>query len=77
MLYTPPDMQAPMQRPDASPQTGFTSPRWQRTVLPTVAFLCAFLGLLNTGFLRFEWLPWFCMGCVYILGVPRQRGEPL
>jgi hypothetical protein len=39
-------------------------------------FLCAILEALATGFLHFEWLGWFCMGCALVLGVPRrQRGE--
>jgi len=58
-----------------SPQAGVISP-WRRIGLPTGMFLLAVLQVLTTGFSHFEWLPWFCMGCVFALGAPRQRGEP-
>jgi hypothetical protein len=27
------------------------------------------------GFLQFDWVPYFCFGVVYLLYVPRQKGE--
>ncbi len=63
-----------MQRSDFSRPPGFIMPLWLRIGLASLLFLCSALQV-RKGFLHLDWLPWFCMGCYYLLLVPRRRGE--
>jgi hypothetical protein len=49
-------------------------PLWARIGLACLMFVDAALSMWK-HFLRFEWVPWLCMGLYCLLNSPRQRGE--
>jgi hypothetical protein len=60
-----------MQESDA-----LSRPLWLRIGLPFLMFLNAALGMWS-HFSRFEWVPWFCIGLYFLVGLQRQSGEAL
>ncbi len=63
-----------MQESDASPKPVFFFPPWMRIGMACLMFLVSVVSMWN-GFLRFEWIPWFCFGLFYLLYTSRQKDE--
>jgi len=51
-------------------------PFWVRTGMACVMFAVTAISMWK-GFLRFEWVPYFCFGLYYLLYVQRQKAEAL
>jgi hypothetical protein len=57
-------------------QLRFVLPLWGRMGLAALMFLVAVLAA-RKAFLKFEWVPWLCLGIFWLINFPRRKGEPI